>query len=116
MPRRDDKNEEAIKSLDERLDAFQASRAKSNVLGANRAMGDGYRLLAELIGGVLCGAAVGFGVDYLAHTSPWGIAGGIAVGAGVSVYLAVHSAQRMGAKAMSEGGVAQPAPADDDDD
>lgn len=119
MPRRDDQNEEAIKSLDERLDAFQANRAKSaGPLGAQSAIGDGYRLIAELIGGVLCGVAVGWLFDTYAglHTRPWGLAVGIAVGAGASVYLAARSAQRMGAKALAERGMPPAAPADDDDD
>lgn len=115
MSRRDDHNEEAIKRLDERLDAFEGGRARS-ASASGGAMGDGYRLLAELIGGVLCGAAVGFGIDQFAHTGPWGVAVGLAVGAGASVYLAARSAQRMGAKALKAQGEIAPVAADDDDD
>src|SRR3569833_1608556 len=105
--------------LVERLDAFQANRAKSaGPFGAQKAMGDGYRIIAELIGGVLCGAAVGWLVDTYAglHTRPWGIAVGIAVGAGASVYLAARTAQRMGAKALAESGMPPAVASDDDDD
>lgn len=117
MPRRDDKDAEALNRLDERLDAFDKARA-SKATGAN-ALGAGYRLVAELIGGVLTGAAAGWGVDVLSprltgvHTQPWGVAVGLAIGAGVSVWFAARTAQRMGAAAPNSSG---PAPAADDDD
>jgi len=36
--------------------------------GLARAM----RLSAEMVGGVIVGAGIGYGIDYLAGTSPWG--------------------------------------------
>ena len=105
MPRRDDQNEEALKRLDERLDALQAGRSRPNAANmATGGMGDGYRLLGELIGGVLAGVGFGWLFDRFFHTAPWGIGVGLAIGSGLSVYLAAHSAARMGRKAMAKQG------------
>ena len=121
MPRRDDHDEEALKRLDKRLDAFEAGRARTGVSPASSSVGEGYRMIAELIGGVLAGAGFGWLFDQAAdryghvHTGPWGLAVGVSLGAGFSVYLAARTAARMGAKAMAESGPVQPVPDDDDD-
>jgi ATP synthase protein I len=115
MPRRDDHDEEALKRLDQRLDAFEAGRARSDRSLGNSSIGTGYRLIAELIGGVLGGAGFGWLFDRFAHTQPWGIAVGVSLGAGFSVYLAARTAARMGANAQAKSGPVKPAPDDDDD-
>ena len=79
-------------------------------------MGEGYRLLAELIGGVLGGVGFGWLVDRFAHTAPWGMAVGVSVGAGMSVFLAVRTAARMGKDMLEKGPPIMAAPLDDDDD
>ncbi len=60
---------------------------------------------------------VGFGwlFDRIAHTTPWGIAIGVALGAGVSVYMAARTVAHMGRHSL---GKAPPpaAPPDDDED
>lgn len=115
MPRRDDQDEEALKRLDKRLDAFEAGRARNGRSLDNSAMGAGYRLIAELIGGVLGGAGFGWLFDRFAHTQPWGIAVGVSLGAGFSVYLAARTAARMGAEAQAKSGPVDPVPDDDED-
>lgn len=117
MPRPDDQPEEALGRLDEALHAFEKSRARpASSFGADRSIGEGYRLIAELIGGLLGGVGIGWFVDRLAHTAPWGIAIGVSVGAGVSVYLAARTAARMGKQAMEKAGPVEPVPFDDDED
>ena len=117
MPQPDDRPEEALERLGEELQAFEAGRARSaSPFGASRSIGEGYRLLAELIGGVLMGLGLGWLVDRLAHTAPWGIVIGLALGAGISVYLAAITAARMGRKAMQEAGPLKSVPLDDDDE
>ena len=59
MPLSDESRDEALKRLDQRLDAFKAGREQKNAYQGARSVSDGYRLLAELIGGVLGG--LGFG-------------------------------------------------------
>lgn len=65
-----------LKSLDARLKAAQNGEAKRT--GATAAESDaGYRLgnrvLAELLGGMIGGALIGWVVDRFAGTSPWGL-------------------------------------------
>lgn len=69
-----DPGEEArLRSLDERLAA--ADRVERQRTGANKADADesynlGNRVLAELLGGMIGGAAIGFVLDKVFHTSP----------------------------------------------
>ena len=116
MPQPDDRPEEALSRLGESLKAFEAERARPASSQASRSIGEGYRLLAELIGGVLGGVGFGWLVDRLAHTAPWGMAVGVSLGAGLSVYLAVRTAVRMGRTALEEGPPPKAVPLDDDDD
>jgi ATP synthase protein I len=115
MPQPDDRPDEALERLDEELQAFEAARARSASFEASRSMGEGYRLLAELIGGVLGGVGLGWLADQVAHTAPWGVAVGVALGAGLSVFLAARTAARMGKRAIGEAGPVQPVPFDDED-
>jgi ATP synthase protein I len=114
MPQPDDRPREALGRLNEELQAFEAARARSASPEVSRTIGEGYRLLAELIGGVLGGVGFGWLFDRIAHTAPWGIAIGVALGAGVSVYMAARTVARMGRHSV---GKAPPAaPLDDDED
>jgi ATP synthase protein I len=115
MPKPDDRPEEALHRLGEELQAFEAGRARTASHQAARTMGEGYRLLAELIGGVLGGVGLGWLVDRIAHTSPWGLAVGVSLGAGVSVYLAARTAARMGRQALEKAGPMPVVPDDDED-
>jgi ATP synthase protein I len=113
MPKVDDPNEEA-RSLDARLDALEARRAaaKPTLLSADKAQSDGYRVLADLIGGILGGLGIGYLVDRFANTGPFGLIGGLLIGTGFSVYLIVRTAGRIKVGSPA----ASPAPAVDDDD
>ena len=77
-------------------------------------MGEGYRLLAGLLGGVLGGVGFGWLFDRFVHTAPWGVVVGLSLGAGVSVYSAARSAVRMG-KQIMEADPPKAVPFDDDD-
>ncbi len=115
MPQPDDRPDGALNRLGEELQAFEAARARTASSEANRSIGEGYRLLAELIGGVLGGVGFGWLFDRIAHTAPWGIAIGVSLGAGLSVFMAARTAARMGRKAI-EAAPPQAAPPDDDED
>lgn len=72
-----------ITSLDARLSAAQADEARRT--GAGKAESDGgYRLgnrvLAELIGGMVGGALIGWVIDRFAGTQPWGLLVMLALG------------------------------------
>jgi ATP synthase protein I len=66
-----------LRRLGKRLDQIDASRGAGNG-GRSRggadpsAMARGLRLSAELVGGVIVGAGLGLGLDYLLGSSPWG--------------------------------------------
>ena len=70
-----------IRSLDERLGSHrkktgiksaeeQASEKPANA-GAGAGFGNAMRLSSEFISAILVGAAIGYGIDWLAGTKPW---------------------------------------------
>jgi ATP synthase protein I len=78
-----------LQRLGERLGHHKSDRASENDprRGANAdpsALVRGYRLLAEFVAGILVGAAIGWLIDRLLGTSPWGmivlLLGGFAAG------------------------------------
>jgi ATP synthase protein I len=62
--------------------------------GAARAsaMARGFRLSSELIAGVVVGAAIGWGIDHLLPTSPWGLIVFVLLGFIAGVVNVVRSA------------------------
>lgn len=115
MPQTDEPPEEALKRLDERIDAAEAARAKAAGAATQRAMGQGYRFLSEVVGGVLGGLGFGWLFDRIAHTQPFGLIGGLLIGVGISTFVAIRGA---GAWAKAESDRAGPLPStpDDEDD
>jgi ATP synthase protein I len=66
-----------LRHLGEGLDRVGASRPAAPPSGSRgnadaSAMARGLRLSAELVGGVIVGAGLGLGFDYLFGVSPWG--------------------------------------------
>src|SRR5690242_14151871 len=94
----DEESQAALERLQSRLDTFDRERAPKAPSGdsAERSMGDGYRLLGEVIGGVLGGLGLGWLVDRFAHTTPFGLVIGLLLGTAASAYAAVKSADRIG--------------------
>jgi ATP synthase protein I len=112
MGRSDEPREEALKRLDERLDAFTARQTRKPMRFGDHSSGAAYRLIGELIGGVLGGLGLGWVVDRLAHTNPWGVIVGTLLGTGAAVFTIARSAGRM-SDAAPKG---NPVPDDEDDD
>ena len=94
MPKADEPNDKALSSLDARLDAFEAKKAAEKPVKAasEKANQDGYRLLADLIGGVLVGLGFGWLLDRYVHTSPWGMVGGLLIGLGLAIAKGIMEA------------------------
>lgn len=110
-------DEEALRRLDARADALQArTRRPSSQDYGGQAVGNGYKLLGTLTGGILVGLAAGFVLDAVAGTKPWGTIAGVLLGFAVSIFLTVRSAQRMSADWPKNEGPAAPVPFDDDED
>jgi ATP synthase protein I len=116
MPLSDESRDEALKRLDRRLDAFKAGREQKNAYHGARSVSDGYRLIAELIGGVLGGLGFGWLFDQFVHTRPLGMICGLLIGLGVSVVVIVRQAGAMADKASKEQGPAKSVGFDDEDD
>jgi len=76
-PAREPIGEDArIDALEQRLSAAnereeQRNRPRVQAADANYKLGN--RVLAELLGGLLGGAVIGWVIDYFAGTSPWGL-------------------------------------------
>jgi ATP synthase protein I len=101
MSQPDDDSQQALRRLDRRLETFSADRArKGGAAGSPESgIGEGYRLLGEVIGGVLGGLGLGYAVDHYAHTTPFGIVIGLLAGTAASAYAAFKSADRTARKA-----------------
>jgi ATP synthase protein I len=80
------------------------------------AVGYGYRIMAEMLGGVFVGLGLGWGFDLVVGSMPWGIIAGTLLGFGVSIWLAVHSAKKLSARALKEFGPPRDLPDDADED
>ncbi len=116
MPETDDLRQEARERLEARLGAVETARARAASGESHRAMAQGYRFLAEVVGGVLMGAGLGWLIDRFTGTDPWGLVLGLLIGTGVSIFAAVRSASRMTKDAMAKAGPLPSVPDDDDDD
>ncbi|NGM49547.1 F0F1 ATP synthase assembly protein [Caulobacter sp. 602-2] len=101
MPKADEPNDKAFQSLDARLDAFEARKAAEKPVKAagEKASQDGYRLLADLIGGVLVGLGFGWLLDHYVGTGPWGMVGGLLIGTGLAIFSVVRKATKLSAQA-----------------
>jgi ATP synthase protein I len=96
-------DEEALRRLDERAHALEQRTAPPQAsMPHSQAVSQAYRIVAELFGGVLLGLALGFGVDRLLGTTPWGLIGGVLLGFAVSVFMARRTANRLMALALAE--------------
>jgi ATP synthase protein I len=85
----DDLNDRIAKAQAE-LDA-QARPSTAEPMG--KGMGLGFRMAADFIAAVLVGALLGFGIDTLAHTSPWALIVCLLLGFITGVWNVVRVAQ-----------------------
>ena len=107
--------EEAIKRLADSASSLEARTVQqAHDAAGERAVGQAWRILADLFGGVFVGLAIGFVVDRFAGTEPWGLIGGVLLGFAVSVWMAWRTAQGLMAQAKLQG-EPQSVPFDDDE-
>src|SRR5258708_37553702 len=104
MPKPDESSD-GLKRLDKQLDAFEASRTtKPLSMGMGGDSGSaGYRMLGQILGGVLGGLGLGWLVDRFAGTTPLGVLSGLLIGAVLSVIAAVRPAAGLNAQAGAPG-------------
>jgi ATP synthase protein I len=117
MPKPQDPGHDPLGRLDERIAAFDASRRRrpGPTFTAGAGASDAYRLIAQMLGGVFGGVGLGWLVDHFAHTRPFGLVGGLLVGATMSIVATIRTASRMTARTPTDTSPA-PAVADEDDD
>jgi ATP synthase protein I len=109
--------EEALKRLDERAAALNArTQRPATAHAGEQAVSQAYRIIAELLGGVLVGLALGFLVDRLFRTTPWGLIGGVLLGFALSIWMARRTANRLMALAQQDAEPARSVPFDDDEE
>jgi ATP synthase protein I len=108
MSQPDDDSQRALERLNRRLESFSGDSAPKGrpAASAESSMGEGYRLLGEVIGGVLGGLGLGWTFDHFAHTTPFGMVIGLLLGTAASAYAAFKSADRMGRNSPTAGAVA----------
>jgi ATP synthase protein I len=113
----DGPREEAVKRLDERAEALRARTQGPKASHAGeQAVSQAYRIIAELIGGVLVGMAAGFIVDRVLKTTPWGLIGGVLLGFALSIWMARRTANRLMALARQDAEPLPSVPFDDDEE
>lgn len=115
MPHPNESPDEALARLDQRLGEAEAAQARRTSSDAHSALAQGYRFVGEVVGGVLGGVGLGWLLDRFAHTQPWGVVGGLLIGTGFSIFVAVTSVARANRKALAAQ-VPTPSAADEEDE
>jgi ATP synthase protein I len=110
--------EEAIKRLTESASSLEARTAReiSHEAAGQAAASQAWRIIADLLGGVFVGLALGAGVDWYFQTNPWGLIGGVLLGFAVSIWMAWRTAQRVMAMAKASGEEPKSVPFDEDEE
>jgi len=113
----DDSREEALKRLDERAAALGARTQRPTTSHAGeQAVSQAYRIIAELLGGVLVGLLIGAVVDWVFKTRPAGLIGGVLLGFALSIWMARRTANRLMAMAKQDSEPLPSVPFDDDEE
>jgi ATP synthase protein I len=100
-----DPGDDPLKRLDERLEAFDAERRRKRPvldLGQSGGASAAYRFLAQMLGGVFGGVGLGWVLDLVAHTRPWGLIGGLLIGTTTSIVMMIRAASRANPPAKIE--------------
>jgi ATP synthase protein I len=89
----DDLNDRIAKAQSE----LDAQKRPSKRFAEGQGMGLGFRMAADFVAAILVGALLGAGVDYLLHTSPWGLIVCLMIGFVTGVWNVVRAAQQANA-------------------
>lgn len=87
----------------------------SQEMAGHAAASQAWKIIADLLGGVFVGLALGWVFDYFTGASPVGLIGGVLLGFAVSVWMAWRTAQRLMAEA-NKYGEPMSVPFDDEDE
>src|ERR1700743_3512631 len=100
MPHPNESQDEALARLNQRLGEAEAAQARRMSPDTHSALAQGYRFVGEVVGGVLGGVGLGWLLDRFAHTQPWGVGGGLLIGSGFSIFVAVSAVARSNRKIL----------------
>lgn len=72
----------SLEEFSKRLDAARGDKANAETsrAGSGQGMGKAFRLSSELLAGLFVGMLLGWGIDRLLGTNPWGLVAGIFLG------------------------------------
>ena len=118
MSKPEETRAEALRRLDERAAALDARTQRPVAAHAGeQAVSQAYRIVAELLGGVLVGLAFGFLADRIFRTTPGGLVVGVLLGFALSIWMARRTANRLMALArQDDAGPLPSVPFDDDEE
>lgn len=108
-------DEEALARLSREVEDLHARTTRRRSGLSDEGSGAGYRMVAELVSGVLGGLGLGYVFDQYAHTQPLGLIAGVLIGTGAGIYLVVRAASRMSAQAQKRS-PAKTVPFDDENE
>ena len=89
--------ERRLDSLSKSLDTGKRERmaAQAPRRSDTRGFSLGIRLASEFVAAIIVGAAIGWGLDWLAGTTPWGMIGFLLLGFAAGVLNVMRSAENM---------------------
>ena len=108
--------QEAIARLNKSASDLE-SRNQSQLaheLAGQKAAGQAWRILADLLGGVFVGLILGLLLDRFVGIAPWGTLGGVLAGFAVSLWMGWRTSQRLMAEARASGVEPQSVPFEDE--
>ncbi len=96
MSKPEQTREEAIRRLNERASSLEQRTTPDAQAAAGHAVAaQAWRIIADLLGGVFVGLALGIVADWSFGTAPIGIITGVLGGFAISVWMAHRTAQRL---------------------
>ncbi len=106
-PPTDAELEQRRRLLEERLATSRAklpeNRAEANRTAGMRGAAYGFKIASEFVAGVLVGTAIGYGIDRLFGTTPFGLIVFLMIGFAAGVLNVLRGAAQATAEAKSDG-------------
>jgi ATP synthase protein I len=89
---------ESLRALGQRLDEAQRQRDVRKKQAPPTQLGIAFRFTTELVAALLVGGGVGWGIDHVLHTGPWGLVVFFMLGAAAGIRGVMRAAQEINAE------------------
>ena len=86
-------DKDALKALSDKLEATKKSHQPENTNREKSGMGEGLKYASEFSAAVIVGAALGYGLDKIVGSAPWGMIVGLLFGFCAGVMNVVRAAK-----------------------